>query len=128
MRYNPIRSLNAHPCRPLPNASQSPRIIQPRYLRNTSPTVPARLHKWWVKKTKAERISFAKKIPVAFAVAGLIGVVVDAKIRDVLLRGGRGKGGEGSEGGGEGHAGGMGMLIWGGTRINHICDFMTFQY
>ncbi|CAD6441658.1 403c4379-5d5f-4c86-b16a-0481e5ca0e0d-CDS [Sclerotinia trifoliorum] len=130
MRYNPIRSLNAHPCRPLPNAGQTPRIIEPRYLRNTSPTISARLHKWWTKKTKAERINLAKKIPVAFAVVGLIAVVADAKIRDILLRRGGGgeRGGNWGMEGGEDHAGGMTMLVGGGTRVNSICDYMTFYH
>lgn len=69
----------------------------------------------------------AKKIPVAFAVVDLIAVVVDAKIRDVLLRRGGGKGKGGKEGGDD-YAGGMAMLVGVGTRVDSICDYMTFYH
>lgn len=69
---------------------------------------------------KDEAIDIATKVPMAFAVGGLVAVLVDEKVRNILLRGGMG--GDGGTGG----ADGIGALIE-GLRDNgwlHI----VFQY
>ncbi|KAF7897981.1 uncharacterized protein EAF01_008947 [Botrytis porri] len=99
VRYNPIRSLNTHPCRSLPSLQPRTRVIQPRHL-DSSPTITSqtRIYEWWAKKIKGEKIVHGKGISIALAVGGIIGVVADEKIRDIVLR--RGKGGEGGDGDG----------------------------
>ncbi|KAF5871111.1 uncharacterized protein Bfra_007624 [Botrytis fragariae] len=122
--YNPIRSLNTHPCRSLPPIQPRSRVIQPRHL-DSSPTITpqTRIFEWWAKKIKGEKIAFGKRVPIALAVGGIIGVVADEKIREKLLR--RGKGGEGGDGDG-GDVNGMPALIM-GPRNKRLTDDIVFQ-
>ncbi|KAF7944457.1 hypothetical protein EAE96_010849 [Botrytis aclada] len=122
--YNPIRSLNTHPCRSLPPIQPRSRVIQPRHL-DSSPTITlqTKIYQWWAKKTKGEKITFGKRIPIVFAVGGVLGVVVDETIRDKLLRGG--KGGEGGDGDG-GDMNGMQALVM-GPRNKRWWDDIVFQ-
>jgi len=69
-------------------------------------------------------MTLGKKIPVALAVGGVIGVVVDEKIREKLLR--RGKGGKGGDGDG-GDLGGMPALVM-GPRNKTWQDDIVFQF
>ncbi|KAF7926359.1 uncharacterized protein EAE98_006654 [Botrytis deweyae] len=123
-RYNPIRSLNTHPCRSLPHIQPRSRIIQPRHL-DSSPTITpqTRIYQWWAKKLKGEKFAFGKRIPIVLAVGGIIGVVADENIREKLLR--RGKGGEGGDGDG-GDVGGMPALVI-GPRNKRWSDDIVFQ-
>ncbi|CCD56036.1 hypothetical protein ACHAP3_008953 [Botrytis cinerea] len=123
--YNPIRALNTHPCRSLPPVQPRSRVIQPRHL-DSSPTITlqTKISEWWAKKIKGEKMTLGKKIPVALAVGGVIGVVVDEKIREKLLR--RGKGGKGGDGDG-GDLGGMPALVM-GPRNKTWQDDIVFQF